>query len=400
MCSAAFRTFSGPVLPPPIFSAVLTVICRDSMSPTRADGRYTSRGYLPASGDRSFKNVRERGSDFLFLPLRWRAPRESSSLRTTDPTASLHYRMTPVTFADWSHLIFDFYQISRFFDVSDQRLSAVKRSIPSYLPARSFIVASSLRQDHLGRSCLSPTKIVRVMSRRDLYGAGALFRIRIRIRDDKGLSFDDRNDNLLADHVAYLSSSGFTATAQSPNIVSGREVATTRPSPPSAPGISHNNISRFLPWCSTSASDRGSAFRTPVDQTVAAVNQALFIQIDESPDDSSAAALVQRKSLSLPVAGAAQLLTCCDRAAVFFLPGPGSLQELFSAQLFFFFAFFFPDLFHYFYFCGDAGVVGARNPECVTPASCGNGSADPAASDPAHDPYGVFLRYSEAASRW
>ena len=113
---------------------------------------------------------------------------------------------------------------------------------------------------------------------------------------------------------------------------------------------------------------RGSAFRTPVDQTVAAVNQALFIQIDESPDDSSAAALVQRKSLPLPVAGAAQLShLLLDRAAVFFLPGPGSLQELFSAQIFFFFAFFFPDLFHYFYFCGDAGVVGARNPECVIP---------------------------------
>ena len=111
---------------------------------------------------------------------------------------------------------------------------------------------------------------------------------------------------------------------------------------------------------------RGSAFRTPVDQTVAAVNQALFIQIDESPDNSSAAALVQRKSLPLPVAGATQLShLLLDRAAVFFLPGPSSLQKLFSAQIFLFLAFFLPDPVYDLDLRSYAGVIAARQPQCA-----------------------------------
>ena len=53
----------------------------------------------------------------------------------------------------------------------------------------------------------------------------------------------------------YRASSGFTAIAVSPSIVSGRVVATVTPGAPSLPGYRTYHSLPVLAWCTTSRSD-------------------------------------------------------------------------------------------------------------------------------------------------
>ena len=78
------------------------------------------------------------------------------------------------------------------------------------------------------------------------------------------------------------------------------------------------------------------AVGAPVDDSLASVNQTLFIELAEYLADRSAAALVESETLSVPVAGGAHFLELLDNpAAVCFLPLPGSLKKSLSAEIFF-----------------------------------------------------------------
>ena len=81
---------------------------------------------------------------------------------------------------------------------------------------------------------------------------------------------------------------------------------------------------------------RGLALRAPVDDAVAAVDQALVIELDKHLQYRVGAALVHGESLTAPIAGrsqAAQLTL--DASTVFRLPLPGTLEEALAAQILF-----------------------------------------------------------------
>ena len=109
------------------------------------------------------------------------------------------------------------------------------------------------------------------------------------------------------------------------------------------------------------------AARAPVDDVLAPVDQALFVEPDEDLADRRREPRVHREALALPVAGGAQPLQLADdRAAGLLLPLPDPLDERLAAELLAGRALGRQLPLHH-DLGGDAGVVGARQPEGVEP---------------------------------
>ena len=110
---------------------------------------------------------------------------------------------------------------------------------------------------------------------------------------------------------------------------------------------------------------RGVQFRIPVDQTLAAVDQAVFVEANKHFPDCFGQSFVHGEAFMLPVqrgAEAAQLAG--DVAAGFLAPLPDAFDEGFAAEVVPGFAFGFKLALHH-HLGGDAGVVGARLPQRV-----------------------------------
>ena len=106
------------------------------------------------------------------------------------------------------------------------------------------------------------------------------------------------------------------------------------------------------------------AVRAPVDDAAALVDQALVIQLAERLAHGARAPLVHREAVAAPVAGRAHLLLLLDDAvAVFLLPRPDALEELLTAEVIAGQALLFAQVFLDLDLRGDAGVVGAGQPQ-------------------------------------
>ena len=114
----------------------------------------------------------------------------------------------------------------------------------------------------------------------------------------------------------------------------------------------------------------GRASRAPVNDALAAVYEALLVEVDESGADGAVGAFIEGEALSGPVAGSAEsLVLLCDGAAVLAYPFPDPRNEGLAAD-------FLPGL----AFLGElsfddylgcyAGVVAAREPEGWDRPSC------------------------------
>ena len=69
------------------------------------------------------------------------------------------------------------------------------------------------------------------------------------------------------------------------------------------------------------------------DHASIAINQPLFIEVAEDPQDAFGTGFVHREAGALPVARGAQLAQLLqDHAAVFLFPVPGMTQELFARE--------------------------------------------------------------------
>ena len=107
-----------------------------------------------------------------------------------------------------------------------------------------------------------------------------------------------------------------------------------------------------------------AAVRAPVDDAVALVDQALFIQLAKRLTHGLRAALIHGKAAAIPVAGHAErLLLLDDAVAVLLFPRPDALQKCITAEIVagqtLFLAQHLLDL----DLRGDAGVIRAGHPE-------------------------------------
>ena len=108
----------------------------------------------------------------------------------------------------------------------------------------------------------------------------------------------------------------------------------------------------------------GDAVGAPVDDAAALVNEALVVQLAEGLPDGLGAAVVHGEAGAAPVAGDAHLLLLLhDAVAVLFLPLPDPLEEFLTAQVVAGLALLDPQLLLHLDLGGDAGVVGAGQPQ-------------------------------------
>ena len=109
---------------------------------------------------------------------------------------------------------------------------------------------------------------------------------------------------------------------------------------------------------------RGLRHRAPVDHALAAVDEPLGVEFDENFLHLAGIIPVHGEALAVPIARATQALELFDDdAAVFFLPRPDALEKFLASQITARFAFLFAQLPLDHRLCGDAGMVGSRQPE-------------------------------------
>jgi hypothetical protein len=113
--------------------------------------------------------------------------------------------------------------------------------------------------------------------------------------------------------------------------------------------------------------NRRDAARAPVDQVLALVDQPVLPQAHEDLTNGARQSFIHREPLPAPVAGAAQLLDLSeDSGLVLFLPAPDDRLELLTGEIGSLLAFrrqiLLDDILG-----GDAGVIGAGDPQYVVP---------------------------------
>ena len=138
----------------------------------------------------------------------------------------------------------------------------------------------------------------------------------------------------------YRSSSGCTATATSPSMVSGRVVATVMKS--RVVRIESGALQRvtdvpqmavYLDLLHFKIGNGGQQLRVPVDQALVLVDEPGAIKLDEHLEHRARESLIHCELLARPVAGSTEPFELRgDRAAGFRLPGPDLFQKFFAPE--------------------------------------------------------------------
>ena len=109
--------------------------------------------------------------------------------------------------------------------------------------------------------------------------------------------------------------------------------------------------------------NRGAAVWAPVDNALAAVDQALIVKPYKNFFDRLGTAFVQREALAFPVARGTQLLQLLNNpSAVFLLPLPRALQKSVAADILFGKALLAHRLDNL-RLCRNGGMIGSRQPQ-------------------------------------
>ena len=108
----------------------------------------------------------------------------------------------------------------------------------------------------------------------------------------------------------------------------------------------------------------GAAVRAPVDDAVALIDQALFVQLAECLAHGLGAALIHGEAAAIPVAGHAEgLLLLDDAVAVLLFPRPDALQKCITAEIVAGQALFLAQHLLDLDLRGNAGVIRAGHPQ-------------------------------------
>ena len=187
-------------------------------------------------------------------------------------------------------------------------------------------------------------KVIRVMSRGDLYTAGSKLLIYIFIRDHRDLSVGKRQ----LQHLSYQMFISFVLRINCHCRISQKGLRT---------GSSDLHILSFLAYDGIinvpeksvlvlmfylCVGNGSLAYRTPVDDPGSFIDIAFLIKTDKDFLYCFGTALVHGKTFSVPVSRSTQLLQLIDDlSTIFFFPGPGIFQEFFPADLIFIDSLFF-----------------------------------------------------------
>ena len=214
--------------------------------------------------------------------------------------------------------------------------------------------------------------VVEIVGRGDFHAAGAEFRIAVIVGDDRDAAADQRQLDKFADQgfVAFIvrvnrdggvAEHGFRASGRDDQVIvafSGLGAVGQRvfqvPQETFLVVVFHFEVG-----------NRRVQLGVPVDQTLAAVDQAVFVQAHERFFNGFREAVVHGEALAAPVHGRAEAADLtADVAAGLILPFPDFLEEFLTAQVVAILALGFELTLHQ-HLRGDTGVVGTRLPQGV-----------------------------------
>ena len=207
--------------------------------------------------------------------------------------------------------------------------------------------------------------VVRVVAGRHLDAAGAEIELDVIVGHDGQLTAHERQDRRLADEVLVAlvrrvdRDTGVAKHGLRPGGGDGEVIITVLEWVADIPERAGHILIFDL-----SVGQGRAAVRTPVDDAVAFVDQALFIQLAERLTHGLRAAIVHGEAAAVPVAGHAErLLLLDDAVAVLLFPRPDALEEFLAAEIVAGQALFLAQHLLDLDLRGDAGVIRARHPQ-------------------------------------
>ncbi|MNI25655.1 hypothetical protein D3C73_793170 [compost metagenome] len=214
--------------------------------------------------------------------------------------------------------------------------------------------------------------VVEVVGRGDFHAAGAEFRVAVIVGDDRDAAANQRQLDKFADQgfVAFIVRvNGHGGVAEHGFRASGRddqEVVAFSGLGAVGQRVFQVPQETFLVVVfHFEVGNRRVQLGVPVDQALAAVDQAVFVQADESLFNGLREAVVHGEALAAPIYGRTEATDLtADVAAGLILPFPDFLEEFFAAQVVAALALGF-ELTLDQHLCGDTGVVGTRLPQGV-----------------------------------
>ncbi len=178
--------------------------------------------------------------------------------------------------------------------------------------------------------------IVEIMGRRDLHCAGAELQVhQDRVAHDRDPAARERQGNGPSDQVLVPGVKGVDSHGRIAQHGLGPRRCHGKPDVPVvAQGIGDMiELAFFVLVLDLDVRQGRMAAGAPVDQPLAAVDEALFVEPDKDLAHGLGQAFIHREALALPVAGGAELLELADDApAVLLLPLPDLPDECFPAQ--------------------------------------------------------------------
>ena len=177
--------------------------------------------------------------------------------------------------------------------------------------------------------------VIRVVAGRHLDAAGAEIELDVIVGHDRQLTADERQDRRLADEIAVAlvrridRDASIAEHGLRTGGGDGEIVITVLERIADIPERTGHVLIFDL-----RVGQRRAAVRAPVDDAVALVDQALFIQLAERLTHGLRAALVHGEAAAVPVAGHAErLLLLDDAVAVLLFPRPDALEEFLAAEI-------------------------------------------------------------------
>ena len=215
-------------------------------------------------------------------------------------------RVATVTVPDGMHVRLDFLEELAFPQGLDDGLSRLETVHPLII-SRIFIELGVRMHDvdELKVVALAHVKVVGVMRRGDLDGAGPEFRIDELVADDCDLPVYQRKDERLADQILVT----FILFIDGNGGIAEHGLRTCCCHGERSVGIIFKRITDIieialhLMMFSLLVGERGVAARAPVDDVFAAVDQALLVKPDKDFPDGATVTVVHRKARARPIAG-------------------------------------------------------------------------------------------------
>ena len=225
-----------------------------------------------------------------------------------------------------------------------------------------------LREDvHHGEVvALADFKVVEVVGGRDLYAAGSEFAIHVFVSDDGNFTVGQGEFQHLADQVLVA----FVVRMHGDSLVTEKRFRTRRRNDDAFAAVG-GRVTDFPEMSGGffafdfEVAHRALQLRIPVDEALAAVNEAFAIKLNEGLFHDLGQLFVHREIKTGPVKAvpqAAHLIQ--NRTARNLLPVPNALDEFITADVAAILAFALQLAFHH-DLRGDAGVIGTRKPQRV-----------------------------------